>query len=201
MLDIKREIKRFSPLPEVPDEAPALGSGAAAWQEVTKALTTLGMAQYRSSADIKVLLSRLQEMSVAAPAAEAAATALPAAAAVALPAAPADQERTLLLSILPVVDTFDLAYDAVILLGQPAWKEQFDQFSESVTQILEQMGLRHIPGVGSPFDPDVHDAAAVVNHNDPDWSTHAPETVGALYQRGFFWKDRLLRKAQVVHVR
>lgn len=187
MLDATREIQKYRPLPVNPADVTPVGATAAAWQEVSKSLHDLGMAQFRSAADVKVLVARMQEL-----------TEIQAQRAAELPE---EAERSLLLSFLPVVDTFDLAFDAVLLLGQPTWREQFEQFRSTMTQLLEQMGLNHVAGVGSPFDPEVHDEAAAFSHTDEEYAHFQPGTVAAVYQRGFFWKGRLLRKGQVIVVR
>jgi len=172
MLDVSREIAKFRPLPVTGEPVPPLGATAALWQELSKSLHDLGLAQLRTAAELTNLIQSR-----------------------------AESERSQVLAFLPVVDTFDLAYDAIVLLGDPTWKEQFDTFRDTVTKQLEAMGLSHVPGVGHPFDPEVHEEAAVVSRLDAEWSTFETDTVGALYQRGFFWKGQLLRRAQVVRVR
>lgn len=192
MLDAAHEMRKFRPLPVSEAEVPPIGANAVWREEVTMSLNKLGMAQYRSAAEMNRLLARAEEL-----------LASQAAARQEQPdgLSHGDAERALVSSFLPVVDTFDLAYDAVLLLGQPEWKEQFDRFRDVVTQRLEQIGLQHLPGEGAPFNPQFHEAVAVVSTDDPAYANHRPDTVAVVYQRGFRWKGELLRRTQVMVVR
>ncbi len=189
LFDAAREMRKFQPLPVSEAEVPALGLHAAWWEELSQALSKMGMAQFRSAADLKALVAKAEEMSAALMAAQQQGRPT------------TESEQSLILSFLPVVDTFDLAYDAVVLLGQPEWKEQFDGFKATVTNLLEQMGLEHLPGEGSAFDPEVHDEVNTVSGDEPAYAGLSSGTVAAVYQRGFRWSGALLRRAQVVTVR
>lgn len=189
LFDAVREMRKFRPLPVSAAEVPALGLHAAWWEELTRALHKMGLAQFRSAADMKSLVAKAEEMSSNLIVAQQQGR------------QSTEAERTLILSFLPVVDTFDLSYDAVVLLGQPEWKEQFDGFRATVTGLLEQMGLEHLPGEGEPFDPEVHEEMNSMSAAESAYAHLAPGTVMAVYQRGFRWKGALLRRAQVVTVR
>ena len=57
---------------------------------------------------------------------------------------------------------------------------------------LEAEGLRGMGNVGEVFDPERHEAVAT----DPD-SPCPPHTVTHVFQRGYFFHDRVLRPAMV----
>ncbi|HJQ99711.1 MAG TPA: nucleotide exchange factor GrpE, partial [Candidatus Polarisedimenticolaceae bacterium] len=93
--------------------------------------------------------------------------------------------------LLPVLDNFERAIAAA--------RGRADTFSEGVVliqrQLLEELsreGLHPMDPVGSPFDPEMHEAVAT----DP--TSDAPaHTVTAVLQRGWFFHDRVLRAALV----
>lgn len=62
----------------------------------------------------------------------------------------------------------------------------------SLIQTLEKHGIRRIDPLGSPFDPQLHEAIFEVSD-----SIHAPGTVVEVLQPGYMQHDRLLRPAMV----
>ncbi len=61
------------------------------------------------------------------------------------------------------------------------------------SSILENEGVKEVPGEGHPFDPSVHDAIQVLDTED-----YPPGTVTKVLRKGFKLKDKVLRPAQVV---
>jgi molecular chaperone GrpE len=98
----------------------------------------------------------------------------------------------LVFRLLPVLDNFERAV-AVARPGGP------DPVLDGVLLIhkqfmdeLKREGLRPMDGVGEPFDPTLHEAVAT----DPDPAA-PPNTVTHVFQRGYFFHDRVLRPALV----
>lgn len=93
-------------------------------------------------------------------------------------------------SLLPAFDSFERALQA---------KSDAEDFRSGVELIYKQLqdalaklGVRAIPAKGEPFDPHVHEAIEMVETSDaPDH-----EVLEEL-QRGYKFKDRLLRPAMV----
>ena len=93
-------------------------------------------------------------------------------------------------SLLPILDGFELA------LKSDATGEDYRRGVEIIylqfLGTLQRMGLESIESVGKPFDPNLHEAIAAVETDEyPD------QQVVDEMQRGYFFKQRLLRPARV----
>ena len=58
--------------------------------------------------------------------------------------------------------------------------------------ILARMGLTEVESEGKPFDPHIHEAVSQVETDE-----HPEGTVLSVFQKGYLFKDRLLRPAMV----
>lgn len=92
--------------------------------------------------------------------------------------------------LLPILDGFELA------LGSDGGGEDYRKGVELIYQkligALKKLGLQPVESKGREFDPRMHQAVATVETDQrPDH-----EIVEEL-QRGYFFKDRLLRPAMV----
>ncbi len=95
--------------------------------------------------------------------------------------------------ILPVLDNFERAMAAARAGPEDdALLEGVALIQRQLVQELEAEGLRAMESVGEPFDPERHEAVAT----DPD-SPLPPHTVTQVFQRGYFFHDRVLRPAMV----
>ena len=93
-------------------------------------------------------------------------------------------------TLLPSLDSFERA------LGTEADSSEFRNGVELIYKQLHdallKMGLRPIPAKGEPFDPRFHQAVEMVNTSDAKDHQVLDEL-----QRGYKFKDRLLRPAMV----
>ena len=93
-------------------------------------------------------------------------------------------------ALLPSLDSFERA------LGAEADSSEFRNGVELIYKqlydALLKMGLRPIPAKGEPFDPRFHQAVEMVNTTDAKDHQVLEEL-----QRGYKFKDRLLRPAMV----
>ncbi len=98
---------------------------------------------------------------------------------------------TLILNLLPVIDDFRRAFDSLPeeLEGQD-WIEGIRLIYRKLENIMETQGLCGIDCVGKCFDPRYHDAIA---HIKGEEGIVLEET-----QKGYTFKDRVLRPSQVV---
>ena len=93
-------------------------------------------------------------------------------------------------NILPILDSFERALKAS---ADPTdFRNGIELIYRQFQDALEKIGVRPIVAVGQPFDPRVHDAVEMVN------TTEVPDHyVLDELQRGYKYKDRLLRPAMV----
>jgi molecular chaperone GrpE len=92
-------------------------------------------------------------------------------------------------ALLPILDSFDRALQA------HAGEENFrgiELINKQFHDALAKLGVRPIPAAGEPFDPHLHQAVEMV-----DTVNAADDTVLEELQRGYKFKDRLLRPAMV----
>ena len=97
------------------------------------------------------------------------------------------------LDFLPVLDNLDRALavppDAdgkSLLQGVGMVRRQF-------LSVLESMGVESVPGEGTPFSPEYHEAVAAVETDDPELHGIVVEEI----QTGYRTKERVLRPAKV----
>lgn len=93
-------------------------------------------------------------------------------------------------SLLPVVDSFERALQAK---SDPAdFRAGVELIYKQLQDVLAKMGVQPITAKGQPFDPRYHEAIEMVETSD------APDhEVLDEWQRGYKFKDRLLRPAMV----
>lgn len=102
--------------------------------------------------------------------------------------------NSLLESLLPILDNFELGLDAArntpeaagIIQGLQMVRKQLEDF-------LRDHGVEIVHAEGTPFDPNLHEAVA----HEPD-SNVKEGTVIRQLRKGFKLKDRLIRPASVV---
>jgi molecular chaperone GrpE len=100
-------------------------------------------------------------------------------------------KREMMLPLLDIVDDMEKALKYTTDLEQP-----FVQGVQSIYQkflaLLEKYGVRPFESVGTPFNPNLHEAVATVKHKGSK-----PEIVVDELRRGYLWNNELLRPAQV----
>lgn len=103
-------------------------------------------------------------------------------------------EETILREILPSLDNLERAVeqckcspDAGTLLAG------VEMTCKGLLNTLEKFGVKPLAGEGQPFDPNFHEAVAM------EASADVPENqILQEYQKGYMFKDRLIRAAKVV---
>jgi molecular chaperone GrpE len=99
--------------------------------------------------------------------------------------------------LLPVLDSLEKAVEvAGAADGAESIAEGVDLSLKLFLSVLEKQGVQRIDPVGEPFDPQVHEAVAMVP------SQHAePNSVIEVLQRGYVLNGRVVRAAKVVVAR
>ena len=93
-------------------------------------------------------------------------------------------------SVLPVIDSFERALQAQ---SEPKdFRAGVELIYKQLQDVLAKLGVKPIEAKGQPFDPHVHEAIEMVETADA-----AHHEVLEEWQRGYKFKDRLLRPAMV----
>jgi molecular chaperone GrpE len=93
-------------------------------------------------------------------------------------------------SLLPALDSFERALLAKSDAGD--FRSGVELIYKQLQDALAKIGVRAVPAKGEPFDPHVHEAIEMVETSDA-----ADHEVLEELQRGYKFKDRLLRPAMV----
>lgn len=94
--------------------------------------------------------------------------------------------------LFPVLDNFERAIEAARQSGAEAIITGLDMVHRQLIEALAKHGVEPIPAVGTPFDPNRHEALTQM----PD--AERPEgTVVAELGRGYTLRDRVLRPSRV----
>lgn len=93
-------------------------------------------------------------------------------------------------SLLPVIDSFERALQAKSDPGD--FRAGVELIYKQFQDVLAKLGVRPVAAKGEQFDPHVHEAIEMVE--TPDAADHE---VLEEWQRGYKFKDRLLRPAMV----
>lgn len=103
-------------------------------------------------------------------------------------------EEALLRELLPTIDNLERAMEQGRAAADVAGLlEGVEMTMAGLCNTLEKFGLKPVDGVGQPFDPNLHEALAMEASD-----TVPPNTILQEYQKGYMFKDRLLRAAKVV---
>lgn len=96
-------------------------------------------------------------------------------------------------SFLPVLDNFELALahmqqDA----SGEAYLKGFELLQKQMVKIMTDFGVKEIEAKGKTFDPHFHEAVMMVQSDEMK-----DETIAMVFQKGYLYKDTVLRPAKV----
>lgn len=105
-------------------------------------------------------------------------------------------EENILKELLPSLDNLEMA----IQQGQAgenggALLEGVEMTLKGLLTCLEKFGLKTVESVGKPFDPNFHEALGMEASEEMEANTVCKE-----FQKGYLYKERLLRAAKVIVV-
>lgn len=104
------------------------------------------------------------------------------------------EKEALLRDMLSVADGLDLA---IMHTSREEDSRDFLQGIELIRNILNKFFIKYevnaIDAWGKPFDPSLHEAIGVMRH-----PRFPPNTVVRVEQKGYLYRDKLLRAAQVL---
>ena len=101
-------------------------------------------------------------------------------------------ENTLLLKLLPTLDDFYRAVDAVPGEARDEWFEGVTLILRKFERFLEDQDVTEVEALGQLFDPNLHEAAGIDTEADAE-----PETITEVLLRGYVRGERTLRPAMV----
>ena len=93
-------------------------------------------------------------------------------------------------SLLPIVDDLERAIDSPGM--EPEFKKGLELIYQRIIEVFTRAGMKPIAETGS-FDPHLHHAV----DRAPAESDEQDQTILEVYQRGYHFKDRLLRPSMV----
>jgi len=100
----------------------------------------------------------------------------------------------LLKEMIPVLDNLERAVEhAGEETGIEGLLEGVNMTMEMFRKTLEASGVKPIDAIGTPFDPNLHQAMGQVETEE-----HPPNSVAAEFQKGYLLNDRLLRPSLVM---
>ncbi len=103
--------------------------------------------------------------------------------------------ENLIREILPVVDNLERAILSSNGNEEAARciVEGVEMTRKEIVRILERFHVRPVESLGTPFNPDFHEAVG-----QEESSEHEPNTVVREFQKGYLLHDRLIRPAMVM---
>ena len=103
-------------------------------------------------------------------------------------------EENILKELLPGIDNIERAMDQGRETNSiESLLEGVELTRNGLMATLEKFGVKAIDSVGQPFDPNIHEALAM-----EETDTMEPNMVLREFQKGYLYKDRLLRPAKVI---
>ncbi len=94
--------------------------------------------------------------------------------------------------ILSVVDNLERALEHIENADKDSLIQGINMTLKQFNKTLEQYGISQISAKGMQFDPNIHDAFAMVESHE-----HEPNTVMEELQKGYILDDRLIRPSRV----
>jgi molecular chaperone GrpE len=99
----------------------------------------------------------------------------------------------LISSLLPVIDSLEQALQLAIKAKDASMREGLELTLKLFADVLEKFEVQQIDPIGDPFDPQLHEAMSIQDAPDAE-----PNTVLAVFQKGYLLSDRVIRPARVV---
>ena len=102
-----------------------------------------------------------------------------------------EEKKRLLLRFLSVADNLERALNHADL-NDDGLRDGIQLTYQELQHLLAQEGVERIESEGQPFDPSYHEAVAIIPTSEAE-----ADTVVAQLQKGYLYRDQLLRPAKV----
>jgi molecular chaperone GrpE len=100
-------------------------------------------------------------------------------------------KRNLVLSLLEVVDNFELAFQHTSEAPKTL-SDGLRAIQRKLLTLLEEEGVKRFTSLGQPFNPELHEAIGVIEDHEDESGLIIDEL-----QSGYRWGDEILRPARV----
>lgn len=101
--------------------------------------------------------------------------------------------ESLIIKLLPVVDDFERSLQHLNAQDTESLKKGVQLIYDKLMKVLQEQGVQKIDSVGKPFDVNLHDA--LMQRKD---DTSEPHTVLDEIEKGYIYKDRVIRHSKVI---
>jgi len=102
--------------------------------------------------------------------------------------------ESLILKLLPIIDDFERSLDHIESSTDiDSLKKGIKLIYDKFIKVLNEQGVKKIDAVGQPFDVEYHEALMQRKSDDV-----APHTVLDEIEKGYTYKDRVIRHAKVI---
>ena len=102
-----------------------------------------------------------------------------------------EEKKRLLLGFLSVADNLERALNHADL-NDDGLRDGIQLTYQELQHLLAQEGVERIESEGQPFDPSYHEAVAIIPTSEAE-----ADTVVAQLQKGYLYRDQLVRPAKV----
>ena len=102
-----------------------------------------------------------------------------------------EEKKLLLLKFLSVADNLERALNHADL-NEDGLRDGIQLTYQELQHLLSQEGVEQMTAAGQPFDPSYHEAVAMIPTSEAE-----ADTVVAEIQKGYLYRDQLLRPAKV----
>jgi molecular chaperone GrpE len=103
--------------------------------------------------------------------------------------------RDVIVSMLPVLDDFERALRAMeSATDVTPVKEGVNLVQNKIKNILSQKGLKAMEAIGTPFDPELHEAITNIPAPTEEWKGKVIDEM----EKGYFLNDKVVRFAKVI---
>ncbi|HHT0592091.1 TPA: nucleotide exchange factor GrpE [Legionella anisa] len=99
----------------------------------------------------------------------------------------------LITDLLPVIDSLEQALQLAVKAEDASMHEGLELTLKLFMDVLKKFEVQQIDPIGAPFDPQLHEAMSMQAAPDAE-----PNTVLAVFQKGYKLSDRVIRPARVV---
>jgi molecular chaperone GrpE len=105
-------------------------------------------------------------------------------------------KRELLLGVLPVLDSFERAFQSEALRADVPVYKGMRSIHKQLQQLLDQHQVINFESIGQHFDPHFHEAVGTEQSSKHPEGVITKETL-----KGYLWEGKVLRPAQVIVVK